>query len=337
MEDIDEKINKHNQKTGEEIARSHRVLSISDIIKEECKPIEFILEPWFNKQGLVMVFAERGVGKTHFSLNTAHAIARGGEFLKWEAPAARKVLYIDGEMPFFAVKERILAMNKMYGFDPEIDNLRLITPDKYNRTIPDLSSTQGQNEVDQIIDEENIEVVIIDNIACLMPKIKGNDNDSWNTMIQGWLLSLRRRNVGVMIVHHAGKPKKDEKSSGRGSSGKEDILDTVISLSRPLGYNASDGARFIVEFTKNRHFYGDDAEPLEAWLKNDSNGEPFWSRDNIIESTYSQVCTMMNDGMRQSEIAAKLKISRQRVSKLVQKGYEQQKITIFNDSFSVKS
>lgn len=317
-----------------EAPKHSRVLNVLDIVNEEAKPIEFILYPWFNRQGLALVFAERGVGKTHFSLNVAHAIARGGHFLKWHAFEPKKVLYIDGEMPFFGIKDRIIMINNMFGKIEDPSNLQVITPDKYEKSIPDLSSPAGQQEIDDHIDQLGSEVLVIDNIACLMPKIKGNDNDSWNLLIQGWLLSLRRRNVSVLIVHHAGKPKKDEPFTGRGSSGKEDVLDTVISLSHPAGYIASEGARFVVQFTKNRHFFGDDAQPFEAWLKEDVHGDSHWLTDNVPDSTYLTVCKMINDGAKQKDVASKLRISKQRVSALTQKGIREAKITNISDQFS---
>ena len=57
-----------------------------------------------------MVHAWRGVGKTYFALGAAYAVASGGAFLKWRAERPRKVLYVDGEMPGAAIKERLAAI-----------------------------------------------------------------------------------------------------------------------------------------------------------------------------------------------------------------------------------
>jgi predicted DNA-binding protein (UPF0251 family) len=52
----------------------------------------------------------------------------------------------------------------------------------------------------------------------------------------------------------------------RGSSRKEDVLDTVISLRRPPDYSPAQGARFEVHFEKARGFYGPETEPFETRL-----------------------------------------------------------------------
>ena len=62
----------------------------------------------------------------------------------------------------------------------------------------------------------------------------------------------------------------------RGTSRKEDILNTVISLRKPPDYSPAQGARFEVHYEKARGFYGKDAEPFEAWLK-----EGQWSIGDI--------------------------------------------------------
>ena len=68
---------------------------------------------------------------------------------------------------------------------------------------------------------------------------------------QRWLLSLRRRGVSVLFIHHAGKG-----GQQRGTSRREDILDTVIALRRPHDYSPKEGARFEVHLEKARGLYG---------------------------------------------------------------------------------
>ena len=79
--------------------------------------------------------------------------------------------------------------------------------------------------------------------------------------MQAWCLRQRAAGRSVLLIHHAGKG-----GSQRGTSRKEDVLNSVVSLKRPIDYDAAQGARFEVHFTKSRGFFGDDAAPFEARL-----------------------------------------------------------------------
>ena len=102
--------------------------------------------------------------------------------------------------------------------------------------------------------------ILLDNISTLCPGAQENDADGWAVM-QAWILLLRRQGKSVLLIHHDGKG-----GQQRGTSKKEDVLDTVISLRRPPDYTADQGCRLEARFTKSRGFYGPDAEPFEARL-----------------------------------------------------------------------
>jgi hypothetical protein len=93
-----------------------------------------------------------------------------------------------------------------------------------------------------------------------VPVDKGKRRRHW-LPVQMWALGLRRAGKSVLFIHHAGKT-----GVQRGSSRKEDVLDTVVALRRPPKYSADQGARFEVVFEKARGFYGRDAAPFEAHL-----------------------------------------------------------------------
>jgi hypothetical protein len=92
--------------------------------------------------------------------------------------------------------------------------------------IPDLGKREGQKAFEQCW-KEPPELLVLDNISCLVGMVT-DDPDSWNTL-QAWLLDLRRRGISVLMVHHAGKD-----GSQRGTSRREDVLDTVLALALPL-------------------------------------------------------------------------------------------------------
>jgi putative DNA primase/helicase len=122
-----------------------------------------------------------------------------------------------------------------------------------------LADPNSQGFYDDVIREAD--VIIVDNLSTICRSLRENEADSWGP-VQGWCLRQRAAGRSVVLVHHGGK------SGGqRGTSRKEDVLDTVIALRRPPDYDAEQGARFEVHYTKARGFLGHDAKAFEAWLQ----------------------------------------------------------------------
>ncbi len=234
-------------------------LSVHQLLTRKFEPPEHMLAPWLQTQGLTMIHALRGVGKTHVSIGIACAVAAGVPFLKWSAPKPRRVLFIDGEMPGAMLQERFARTIEALKADISLDNLKVLAADLEPDGLPDLASEEGQKFYADVIAPADL--VIVDNLSTICRSLRENEADSWGP-VQAWALQLRREGKSASLVHHAGK------SGGqRGTSKKEDILNTVIALRRPPDYEASQGARFEVHYEKARGFFGEDAEPFEAWLK----------------------------------------------------------------------
>ena len=87
-----------------------RPLTAAEFLARELPPRKNILGAWLPEKGIVMVYSPRGVGKTLFGMTCAYAIAAGAGFLGFDVPEARKVLYLDAEMPAAAMQERLAAI-----------------------------------------------------------------------------------------------------------------------------------------------------------------------------------------------------------------------------------
>jgi hypothetical protein len=277
-------------------------ISASGLLSYEFPPRETLLSPWLPSQGLAMLHAYRGVGKTHVALGVASAVATGGKFLTWQAEKPRKVLFLDGEMPGVVLQERLRST--MRDMDKSLaDNLIILTPDLQSLGMPDLATTEGQKRLEPYITND-LALIVVDNISTLCRTGQENKADSWQTM-QAWALNLRARGKSVMLVHHDGK-----NGQQRGSSKKEDILDTVIQLKRPADYNSSEGAVFEIRFTKARGLWGEAVAALEAKLVGDE-----WTTRMVEESTREKVKALLSEGWKQKDIAEELEISKGLVSR----------------------
>jgi hypothetical protein len=282
---------------------------LKDFLELSLPPREMVMSPWLPDKGLAMICAPRGVGKTLLGLSIAYAIAAGINLLNWEAPRPRRVIYIDGEMPAQATQERLRAVERGLSaerLDP--DYLKILSADITPRGLPDLCTEEGQAELDAAIGAET-EVIIIDNLSTLVRSARENEGDDWVSM-QGWLLTHRRAGRSVVMIHHAGKA-----GNQRGTSKREDVLDTVISLRRPDGYSASEGAKFIVEYDKARSIFGDDALAFVAQYQ-DPGGAALWTRNALADVDLNRVVELTRAEMTIREIAEETNIPKSTVHRL---------------------
>lgn len=253
-----------------------------------------------------MVYAERGIGKTYFALEITMALAYGVSFLGFIVLKPRKVLYIDGEMPANTMQERLARIVSRMTPNPNMIEPKLITPDIQNEPMPNLSTVEGQKQVKKHLG--GVDLVVIDNISTLCGFGKENEAASW-IPVQQWVLELRRQGISVLFVHHAGK-----NGTQRGTSKREDILDTVIKLKRPSDYEPTMGACFELHFEKARGMVGE-AAPIRCQLVEDK-----WSYEAVEISNYQRLVELSKaGGMSQRDIAEELDLSKGQVSKLMKK------------------
>lgn len=291
------------------------LLSSDELIIMTIAPRGHTLYPVIPEQGLAMLYAPRGIGKTFFAMSIANAVAGGNALFagkngpSWFAPKARRVLYIDGEMPLHAMKSRQQAIQGGLPFHIPPGNLKYLNPEMQpDFLMPKLSTKAGQQQVDAILD--GIELVVIDNLATLCNgNGRENDTESWQPM-QEWILQLRRRGISVLIVHHAGK-----NGDQRGTSSKEDVLDTVIKLKRPDDYMTEDGARFVVELTKARGLCGPEANTFEASITQDGDILQ-WATKDIGNHELEAVRELLKEKKTIRQIAMELDLSRSKVGRL---------------------
>lgn len=281
-----------------------RAIDMKSFLTMQIKPNEVLLSPWITEQSLSLVFAERGVGKTFFALNCAIALTHASEFLRYKAENPVKVMYIDGEMQDTLMQERLRAT---LGEREPNELLSIINPGRqFERGMPDISTTEGQIEVDELIEAHGSQVIIVDNLSTLARSGKENEGESWSN-IQSWAIKHRSRGRAILFIHHANKS-----GEQRGTSRKEDVLDNAICLKRPDDYDEGrDGAKFEITFTKSRSLYGDDTKPIEANLiTKDGESKWVWS---YVDNKMDRAIEMLGMGMNQTEVAETLGVNKSTV------------------------
>ncbi len=271
----------------------------------------YLLSPILPVQGIGIMYAPRGIGKTFAALSVAVAVASGGVIFNWRAPMPKRTLYVDGEMPATSMQSRLAALVGGMLVPPHtLKNLSLITPDLQPCPMPDLSTVSGQTLLEPFL--KGVDMVVLDNIATLCRTGKENESQSWQPM-QAWLLELRRRGITVLLIHHAGKS-----GDQRGTSAREDIMDTVISLRRPREYSMAEGARFEVHLTKARGILGDDAKPFEANLVTEGNVLQ-WHIKELEDVEMDELKRLLSEGYSIRDCAEEMGKSKGAIQRLKRK------------------
>jgi putative DNA primase/helicase len=206
-------------------------------------------------------------------------------------------------MPASVLQERLAQIVASGNFDVPPENLRICAADLEPDGLPDLASPEAQRYFDRAIADADL--ILIDNLSTLAPGVRENEADSW-VPVQAWALRQRRQGRSVLFVHHAGKG-----GNQRGTSRKEDVLNTVIALRQPPDYSPSQGARFEVHYEKARGFFGADAQPFEAVLR---DGQ--WTIADIRRGGDDEtISTLRQQGLSVREIAERTGVPKSSVDR----------------------
>jgi hypothetical protein len=291
---------------------SKALVSYSDLLALEIPERPRYL-PWLPEGGNVMVYGPRGVGKTFLQLALAVALTTGTDLWKWKGPAPVGVLYVDGEMQLDELRQRTTALMNT----PHVAPLDFLTSQLvYQRCGKDLvlTSEPMRQEVVKILeDRPAIRVLILDNISCLFSGIREDSKQDWEP-INAWLIRLRHRGLATVLVHHAGKG-----GTQRGTSGREDSLDTVIQLAKPKGLDAREGCHFELSFEKNRSVTGEDVTPLDVKLVT-VNERLQWVWKPLEVSKLDRARQLFTEGVSSpSELAEELGIDKGYASRILKK------------------
>jgi putative DNA primase/helicase len=291
----------------EQTRASLHAVGINDFLALDIPPREMLLDPILPERSLAMLYAPRGLGKSWLALSIGLAVASGTPLLRWSVPRPRKVLYVDGEMPLVSLQERLKAICVPFGTDIPNDGFRISAADQIDGGM-NLSTADGQRALEALLKDVNL--LILDNLSTLCAATSESASDAWVPM-QNWLLKLRRQGIAVLLVHHAGTNGRQ-----RGTSRREDALDTVIALRRPEDYSPEQGARFEIHFEKLRNrVEGDGAVPFEASVENVGDGIR-WSSSDLKPPLLTQAADLFAEGMTVREVAATLRISKSEAGRL---------------------
>jgi hypothetical protein len=236
------------------------LLGADELACMEIIPRPRLLGEWMREGDLGYLFAPRGHGKTWLAMLIGSALAKGGSLGAWAAgDAPRRVFYFDAEMNLQDVKARAQGLGITSPNFRWLSNEHLYLDQGLSTNI---ANPLHQTGLSSMLPDAS--VFIIDNLSTGQSGMRENENDDFDK-IKDWLLSLRRRQVTVIIIHHAGR-----NGEMRGASRREDPAHWILSLKDTTEDNGV-SKRFCTRFSKCRNCQMRDAMPLAWTLRNDGD------------------------------------------------------------------
>ena len=121
---------------------------------------------------------------------------------------------------------------------------------------------------------------------------------------------MRSLGKSIVFIHHAGKNGKQ-----RGTSRREDVLDTVIALQEAESADLNQGAAFKVTFEKTRGFYGESTNDFFAQLCVNPNGKQEWVKGQLEVSKRAKVEELCKKGLSQKDVVIETGFDKSLVSR----------------------
>lgn len=208
------------------------VTSLAELLARPIAEPPDLLGGWLYAGETAMLWAAPGVGKSMFSLTVALAVAGGGSFLGLKAPAARRVLFIDGEMTALRIKARAKALVEgIDGLDSEAagQNLQWFArkDQRPGAVFPDIATPEGRAEVLKLANKSKPALVVLDNFQSLASVEDENVTTAFNET-ERLMMELQRIGAATLMVHHSGKTG----ATYRGTSKIGGVFDSVVGLKR---------------------------------------------------------------------------------------------------------
>ncbi len=217
-------------------AAESTVLSLAQLLAQQpaTPPASWIEPGLLPPQGILFVGGEPKVGKSLLVANLALLLAAGRERAGFSAPAARRVLMCQFELPTPQFVARLAVMRRAFGSAAD-QNLLVDT----RATGHLLSAPPGLNHFLAAARTAAAEVIVLDPLYSAHDQDE-NDTRAMAALCQSLLKLRETSKVALIVVHHVRKSVgRDEIGSAfRGSSALHAVGDSYLLLARPAAHLA---------------------------------------------------------------------------------------------------
>jgi hypothetical protein len=250
--------------------RAFRLLDFGAIMRDPLPPVNYLVAPLITAGSRVMLYAEWATYKTFLMLHLALHLAAGRPWLgKFAVPAAKRVLYVDEEMPEYELRRRIQRLAIGAGLDAEQLPFRALS--RQGLRVKDGMAKALLLALDKHAFDP--EVIIVDSFRRVLV---GSENESekvadfWRLVDPLVLTDDPANDRTLIVTHHMRKYSAQGNNDVRNrASGSTDILagvDAGFALSR----QRKDVV--VVECVKARH--AEEPTPFIVTVSDDGPDSP---------------------------------------------------------------
>lgn len=171
--------------------------------------VEWSIPGLVHKQGVAIVTAQPGVGKTQLSLRGALSVAGGIPFLGWEIPEPQPVLFVSLEMSAVEIKDFLTTMTAGYS-EERLEQLeRNFQVATFGESVM-LEREDHQQYFRELVEETGAGGVFIDSLSYSIGKSPNDDEAVHRAM---YFVRRMNRDFGTFtwFVHHDRKPQVNNK------------------------------------------------------------------------------------------------------------------------------
>lgn len=295
-----------------------KYLSAGTLLDTQCTPADPIVTPWLMDGQAALIWAAGGVGKSWLTLSLSIAVAGGGRVHEWEAPKARRVLFLDGEMDQRDLAERVRSLidtEAVSGVDAAALRKNLIfyprqaqNPDA---TFFDIADPDSQSAIQKAAEKHGADLLVIDNLSTVADSLSDENDAAAMTPIMQFLLRMKQAGIATILVHHSRK----DGSAARGSTKLATTFNVMIGLKRSK-LAPPERASFRMEFEKFRGKANASLEPV-VWSLSDVG----WDVERDEESLEDRVVAAIESlkYTSQTEIARALGVDKSTISRTMQR------------------
>lgn len=222
-------------------------ISCLDLLAMDIPPVEWLIDGFIPRAGLVYSFGAPGSFKSSFLLHVALQGANGSNFCGFNVKKPFKTLWIDEEMRNRGMKDKTVKIMKgIDNFDmSNMQYFRFLISDNF-----DITNKAYLTKLKCLIIEHKPDMVVIDSLSKVFPLDERNEKDV--KIIYRVLAPLMEEfSVTFVIIHHARKKSHDQYSRGMEDiSGSREFAAAADAMFLTEEYK--DGV-FRIKQVKNRH------------------------------------------------------------------------------------